>query len=176
MDCPVAGEGRITEPIHGPPGSFAQRPTARARGALGQLFRALHMPWSAPGLGTQNQEAVHPTAGLARLLSYAKSGKPAERPFHNTNRGARSFAPWGTYLDFNLGWSRASQRTESQRRAVDVARVGPALLRGSSMEVLQRLGAQAPAERGHEGSRACICDVARSRLHTHTRRWHALRA
>ena len=24
------------------------------------------------------------------------------------------------------------------------------------MEVLQRLGAQAPAERGHEGSRACI--------------------
>ena len=24
------------------------------------------------------------------------------------------------------------------------------------MEVLQRLGAQAPAERGHEGSRACL--------------------
>ena len=79
-------------------------------------------------------------------------------------------------LTSNLGWSRASQRSESQRRAVDVARVWPALLRGSSMEVLQRLGAQAPAERGHEGSRACICDVARSRLHTHTRGWHALRA
>ena len=59
-------------------------------------------------------------------------------------------------LTSNLGWSRASQRSESQRRAVDVARVCPALLRGSSMEVLQRLGAQAPAERGHEGSRACI--------------------
>ena len=59
-------------------------------------------------------------------------------------------------LTSNLGWSRASQRSESQRRAVDVARVWPALLRGSSMEVLQRLGAQAPAERGHEGSRACI--------------------
>ena len=78
-------------------------------------------------------------------------------------------------LTSNLGWSRASQRSESQRRAVDVARVWPALLRGSSMEVLQRLGAQAPAERGHEGSRACICDVARSRLHTHTRRWNPLR-
>ena len=75
----------------------------------------------------------------------------------------------------NLGWSRASQCSESQRRAVVVARVWPALLRGSSMEVLQRLGAQAPAERGHKGSRACIwrCRAFKaSYIHTLWREGH----
>ena len=68
----------------------------------------------------------------------------------------------------NLGWSRASQCSESQRRAVVVARVWPALLRGSSMEVLQRLGAQAPAEKSTRGHGRAYGDVARSRLHIST--------
>ena len=43
------------------------------------------------------------------------------------------------------------------------------------MEVLQRLGAQAPAERGHEGSRACIWRCRPFKAHTHTRDWNSLR-
>ena len=43
------------------------------------------------------------------------------------------------------------------------------------MEVLQRLGAQAPAERGHEGSRACIWRCRPFKAHTHTRDWNPLR-
>ena len=44
----------------------------------------------------------------------------------NTPRGAH-------FLTSNLGWGRASQRSESRRRAVVVVRVWRALLRGSSM-------------------------------------------
>ena len=65
------------------------------------------------------------------------------------------------------------RRTRSQRVAVVVAHVAPALLRSSSMEALERPSAQDPAESGHECRNRGTATMSRSSAHTHTRRWHA---
>ena len=69
----------------------------------------------------------------------------------------------------------ASRRTRSQRVAVVVAQVAPALLRSSSMEVLERPRAQDPAESGHGCLNRGMATMSRSRPLTHTPCWHAVR-
>ena len=44
------------------------------------------------------------------------------------------------------------------------------------MEVLERPSGQDPAKSGHECHNRGTATMSRSRAHTHTRRWHALRA
>ena len=68
----------------------------------------------------------------------------------STNHMHRASAPGSGRLDLSLAGRRASRRTRSQRVAVVVAHVPPALLRSSSMEVLERPSAQDPAKSGHE--------------------------
>ena len=94
----------------------------------------------------------------------------------STNHMHRASAPGSGRLDLSLAGRRASRRTRSQRVAVVVAHVPPALLRSSSMEVLERPSAQDPAKSGHECLTRGTATMSRSRAHTHTRRWHALRA
>lgn len=94
----------------------------------------------------------------------------------STNHMHRASAPGSGSLDLSLAGRRASRRTRSQRVAVVVAHVPPALLRSSSMEVLERPSAQDPAKSGHECLTRGTATMSRSRAHTHTRRWHALRA
>jgi hypothetical protein len=94
----------------------------------------------------------------------------------STNYMHRASAPGSGRLDLSLAGRRASRRTRSQRVAVVVAHVPPALLRSSSMEVLERPSAQDPAKSGHECLTRGTATMSRSRAHTHTRRWHALRA
>ena len=95
---------------------------------------------------------------------------------HSSNHMHRASAPGSGRLDLSLAGRRASRRTRSQRVAVVVAQVAPALLRSSSMEVLERPSAQDPAESGHECHNRGTATMSRSSAHTHTRRWHALRA
>eukprot|EP00964_Phaeocystis_antarctica_P117863 scaffold81692_cov36-Phaeocystis_antarctica.AAC.1 len=59
--------------------------------------------------------------------------------------------------------------------AVVVARVGAALLRGSSIEVLQRPRAQAPARRGREGHTGVQWPYPREGYTLTTRCWNPLR-
>ena len=94
----------------------------------------------------------------------------------STNHMHRASAPGSGRLDLSLAGRRASRRTRSQRVAVVVAHVPPALLRSSSMEVLERPSAQDPAKSGHECLTRGTATMSRSRAHTHTRGWHALRA
>ena len=87
---------------------------------------------------------------------------------HSINHMHRASAPGSGRLDLSLAGRRASRRTRSQRVAVVVAQVAPALLRSSSMEVLERPSAQDPAKSGHE----CLNprdgdDVAFERAHPH---------
>ena len=95
---------------------------------------------------------------------------------HSSNHMHRASAPGSGRLDLSLAGRRASRRTRSQRVAVVVAHVALALLRSSSMEVLERPSAQDPAESGHECRNRGTATMSRSSAHTHTRRWHALRA
>ena len=95
---------------------------------------------------------------------------------HSSNHMHRASAPGSGRLDLSLAGRRASRRTRSQRVAVVVAQVAPALLRSSSMEVLERPSAQDPAESGHECHNRGTATMSRSSAHTHTRCWHALRA
>ena len=67
---------------------------------------------------------------------------------HSINHMHRASAPGSGCLDLSLAGRRASRRTRSQRVAVVVAQVAPALLRSSSMEVLERPSAQDPAKSG----------------------------
>ena len=93
----------------------------------------------------------------------------------STNHMHRASAPGSGRLDLSLAGRRASRRTRSQRVAVVVAHVPPALLRSSSMEVLERPSAQDPAKSGHECLTRGTATMSRSRAHTHTRRWNPLR-
>ena len=93
----------------------------------------------------------------------------------STNHMHRASAPGSGSLDLSLAGRRASRRTRSQRVAVVVAHVPPALLRSSSMEVLERPSAQDPAKSGHECLTRGTATMSRSRAHTHTRRWNPLR-
>ena len=93
----------------------------------------------------------------------------------STNHMHRASAPGSGRLDLSLAGRRASRRTRSQRVAVVVAHVQPALLRSSSMEVLERPSAQDPAKSGHECLTRGTATMSRSRAHTHTRRWNPLR-
>lgn len=95
---------------------------------------------------------------------------------HSINHMHRASAPGSGCLDLSLAGRQASRRTRSQRVAVVVAHVPPALLRSSSMEVLERPSAQGPAKSGHECLNHGTATMSRSRAHTHTRGWHALRA
>ena len=95
---------------------------------------------------------------------------------HSIDHMHRASAPGSGCLDLSLAGRRASRRTRSQRVAVVVAHVALALLRSSSMEVLERPSAQDPAESGHECRNRGTATMSRSSAHTHTRRWHALRA
>ena len=95
---------------------------------------------------------------------------------HSSNHVHRASAPGSGRLDLSLAGRRASRRTRSQRVAVVVAHVAPALLRSSSMEALERPSAQDPAESGHECHNRGTATMSRSSAHTHTRGWHALRA
>ena len=95
---------------------------------------------------------------------------------HSIDHMHRASAPGSGRLDLSLAGRRASRRTRSQRVAVVVAQVAPALLRSSSMEVLERPSAQDPAKSGHECRNRGTATMSRSSAHTHTRRWHALRA
>ena len=83
----------------------------------------------------------------------------------------RASAPGSGCLDLSLAGRRASRRTRSQRVAVVVAHVAPALLRSSSMEVLERQG---PAKSGHECSTAGA--TMSRRVVQHAPCWHAARA
>ena len=94
----------------------------------------------------------------------------------STNHMHRASAPGSGRLDLSLAGRRASRRTRSQRVAVVVAQVAPALFRSSSMEVLERPSAQDPAKSGHECLNRGTATMSRSRAHTHTPCWHALRA
>ena len=93
----------------------------------------------------------------------------------STNHMHRASAPGSGRLELSLAGRRASRRTRSQRVAVVVAHVPPALLRSSSMEVLERPSAQDPAKSGHECLTRGTATMSRSRAHTHTRRWNPLR-
>ena len=95
---------------------------------------------------------------------------------HSINHMHRASAPGSGRLDLSLAGRRASRRTRSQRVAVVVAQVAPALLRSPSMEVLERPSAQDPAKSGHECLNRGTATMSRSRAHTHTPCWHALRA
>ena len=92
---------------------------------------------------------------------------------HSSNHMHRASAPGNGRLGLILAGRRASRRTRSQRVAVVVAHVAPALLRSLSMDVLERQG---PAKSGHECHNRGTATMSRSRPPTHTRRWHALRA
>ena len=92
-----------------------------------------------------------------------------------TNHMHRASAPGSGRLDLSLAGRRASRRTGSQRVAVVVAQVAPALLRSSSMEVLERPSAQDPAESGHECHNRGTATMSRSSAHTHTLGWNPLR-
>ena len=93
---------------------------------------------------------------------------------HSSNHVHRASAPGSGRLDLSLAGRRASRRTRSQRVAVVVAQVAPALLRSSSMEVLERPSAQDPAESGHERHNRGTATMSRSSAHTHTRGWNPL--
>ena len=90
---------------------------------------------------------------------------------HSSNHMHRASAPGSGRLDLSLAGRRASRRTRSQRVAVVVAQVAPALLRSSSMEVLERPSAQDPAESGHECHNRGTATMSRSSAHTHTLGW-----
>ena len=94
---------------------------------------------------------------------------------HSSNHMHRASAPGSGRLDLSLAGRRASRRTRSQRVAVVVAQVAPALLRSSSMEVLERPSAQDPAKSGHECRNRGTATMSRSSAHTHTRCWNPLR-
>ena len=94
---------------------------------------------------------------------------------HSIDHMHRASAPGSGCLDLSLAGRRASRRTRSQRVAVVVAHVALALLRSSSMEVLERPSAQDPAESGHECRNRGTATMSRSSAHTHTRRWNPLR-
>lgn len=86
----------------------------------------------------------------------------------STNHMHRASAPGSGRLDLSLAGRRASRRTRSQRVAVVVAHVPPALLRSSSMEVLERPSAQDPAKSGHECLTRGTATMSRSSAHSHT--------
>ena len=94
---------------------------------------------------------------------------------HSIDHMHRASAPGSGCLDLSLAGRRASRRTRSQRVAVVVAHVALALLRSSSMEVLERPSAQDPAESGHECHNRGTATMSRSSAHTHTRCWNPLR-
>ena len=94
---------------------------------------------------------------------------------HSIDHMHGASAPGSGCLDLSLAGRRASRRTRSQRVAVVVAHVALALLRSSSMEVLERPSAQDPAESGHECRNRGTATMSRSSAHTHTRRWNPLR-
>ena len=82
---------------------------------------------------------------------------------HSINHMHRASAPGSGCLDLSLAGRRASRRTRSQRVAVVVAQVAPALLRSSSMEVLERPSAQGPTKSGHECRNRGTATMSRSR-------------
>ena len=94
---------------------------------------------------------------------------------HSINHMHRASAPGSGCLDLSLAGRRASRRMRSQRVAVVVAQVAPALLRSPSMEVLERPGAQDPAKSGQECHNRGTATMSRSRPLTHTRGWNPLR-
>ena len=94
---------------------------------------------------------------------------------HSIDHMHRASAPGSGCLDLSLAGRRASRRTRSQRVAVVVAHVAPALLRSSSMEVLERPSAQDPAESGHECLTRPTARMPRLRRPTHTPCWNPLR-
>ena len=119
-----------------------------------------------------------PDCNLAMLKSrrlLRESGEEAAICLVLTMCTAPASAPGSGSLGLSLAGRRASRRTRSQRVAVVVAHVAPALLRSSSMEVLERPSAQDPAKSGHERLNRGTATMSRSRAHTHTRRWHAVR-
>ena len=85
------------------------------------------------------------------------------RRMHSSNHMHRASAPGSGRLDLSLAGRRASRRTRSQRVAVVVAHVAPALLRSSSMEVLERPSAQDPDKSGHECLNRGTATMSRSR-------------
>ena len=117
---------------------------------------------------------LQPIHAPSRVLPRAKWSGGRHMP--STNHMHRASAPGSGRLDLSLAGRRASRRTRSQRVAVVVAHVEPALLRSSSMEVLERPSAQGPANSGHERHNRGTATMSRSRALTHTRGWHALRA
>ena len=94
---------------------------------------------------------------------------------HSIDHMHRASAPGSDRLDLSLAGRRASRRTRSQRVAVVVAHVAAALLRSSSMEVLERPSAQDPAKSGHECRNRGTATMSRSSAHTHTLGWNPLR-
>ena len=94
---------------------------------------------------------------------------------HSIDHMHRASAPGSGRLDLSLAGRRASRRTRSQRVAVVVAQVAPALLRSSSMGTFERPSAQDPAKSGHECHNRGTATMSRSRALTHTRRWNPLR-
>ena len=116
---------------------------------------------------------LQPIHAPSRVLPRAKWSGGRHMP--STNHMHRASAPGSGRLDLSLAGRRASRRTRSQRVAVVVAHVEPALLRSSSMEVLERPSAQGPAKSGHECHNRGTATMSRSRAHTHTRRWNPLR-
>jgi hypothetical protein len=119
------------------------RPDARAclrrvRRGLARRARAAHgggrraggaAAWRDMGARTQKEARSFIVSSLRRRLGLVICREFARH---------RTSAPGSGRLDLSLAGRRASRRTRSQRVAVVVAQVAPALLRSSSMEVLER--------------------------------------